>query len=244
MTRVPRGRRVLISGGTSGIGEAVATRLAATDSVWILGSRPATVSSALTRTGAAGGSSCDIADEAGVETAIGEAANALGGLDAVFVNAGIDGEAKPAVELDVERFRRLLDINVVGTYLVARAAERVLTRPGAMVLNASINALRPERNFLDYNASKAAVVSIAQTLALELSASRVSVIAMCPGYFPTRMTSRYLDDEHTCAELRARIPAGRFGSLDELAAVADFLLSPVAAYLTGGVISIDGGASL
>jgi NAD(P)-dependent dehydrogenase (short-subunit alcohol dehydrogenase family) len=113
-----------------------------------------------------------------------------------------------------------------------------------VVFNASVNAVRPERDFLDYNASKAAVVSIAKSLALELSAEGVAVTALCPGYFPTRMTAPFLDEEATRAELLARIPAGRFGALPEIAAVVDFLLSPDAAYMTGSVVSLDGGASL
>jgi len=88
------------------------------------------------------------------------------------------------------------------------------------------------------------VVSIAKSLALELSGQGVAVTALCPGYFPTRMTAPFLDDESTRAELLARIPAGRFGRLPEIAAVVDFLLSPDAAYMTGSVVSLDGGSSI
>ena len=93
------------------------------------------------------------------------------------------------------------------------------------MFNASVNALRPELNFLDYNASKAAVVSMAKSLAMEVSGRGVAVTALCPGYFPTRMTAPYLDDPGTRDELLARIPAGRFGDLAEIAALVDFLLS-------------------
>jgi NAD(P)-dependent dehydrogenase (short-subunit alcohol dehydrogenase family) len=238
-------RAVLISGGTSGIGYACAERLAARgERVWVLGSSDETVAAARARLALAGAAACDVADEQQVEAAVSAAALDLGGLDGVFVNAGMDGQAVPATELDIAGLRRVLDVNVVGAFLVARAALRSLRRPGAVVFNASVNAIRPERDFLDYNASKAAVVSIAKSLALELSAEGVAVTALCPGYFPTRMSAPYLADESSRAELLAQIPAGRFGTLAEIAAVVDFLLSPDAAYLTGSILSLDGGSSL
>ncbi len=167
----------------------------------------------------------------------------MGRLDAVFVNAGIDGQGVPTLELDAKHFRRVLDVNVVGAFLVARAAARLLARPGAIVFNASVNALRPERDYADYNASKAAVVALAKTMAIELSGGGIAVTAICPGYFPTRMTAPYLADEGVRAELLAQIPAGRLGDPAEVAALVSFLVSPEAAYLTGGVITIDGGRS-
>ncbi len=236
---------MLISGGTSGIGYACAERLAARgEAVWVLGSSDETVAAVLARLPLEGAAACDVADEKQVEAAVSAAAVRLGGFDGVFVNAGMDGQGVPAIELDAASLRRVLDVNVVGAFLVARAALPSLRRPGALVLNASVNAIRPELNFLDYNVSKAAVVSIAKSLALELSAEGVAVTSLCPGYFPTRMTAPFLDDKSTRAELLARIPAARFGTLPEIAAVVDFLLSPDAAYMTGSVVSLDGGSSI
>ena len=238
-------RRVLISGGTSGIGRACAERLlAAGHRVWILGSTAESVSSAQESIRPTGATACDVSDALAVDAAISDAAEAMGPLDGVFVNAGIDGGGTSVLDTDVEHFRRVLDVNVIGAFLVARATVRVLSRPGAIVLNASVNALRPEVGFLDYNASKAAVVSIAKSLALELSAQGICVTALCPGYFPTRMTAQYLDDPETRADLVRKIPAGRVGELAEIAALVDYLLSPHAAYMTGSIVSIDGGASV
>jgi len=245
MSTDPRPRRVVISGGTSGIGLACAERLgAAGDRVWILGASPATVTQAAGRLTLAGASACDVTDTAAVDAALDQAAGELGGLDGVFVNAGIDGQGVPAAELDLAHFRRVLDVNVIGAYLVARAALRHLARPGAIVFNASVSGLRPEPNFLDYNTSKAAVAVMAKSFALELSASGVSVTALCPGYFPTRMTADYLADDETRAEILSHIPAGRVGELSEIAAVVDFLLTPAAAYMTGSIVSVDGGSSI
>jgi NAD(P)-dependent dehydrogenase (short-subunit alcohol dehydrogenase family) len=238
-------RRVLISGGTSGIGLAAARRLATDGArVWILGSRDETVRAALDGLDVVGGTACDVADEDAVEAAIGTATAGLGGLDGAFVNAGIDGEAKPVLELSAAHFRRVLDVNVVGTFLVARGAARAMAPGSAIVVNASVNGVRPEADFADYNASKAATVSLAQTMALDLAERRIVVSTICPGYIPTRMTAPYLDDPATAAELLAEIPAGRFGEPEEVAALVAFLLSGEAGYLTGSVITIDGGRSV
>lgn len=242
----PHRRRVLVSGGTSGIGLACAEHLAATDDVWVLGSSRASADRVVSGSAAAfaGSGGCDVSDPGAVDQAVDEAAATMGGLDAVFVNAGIDGEGRPAAELSHDHFRHVLEVNVLGSFAVARAALRHLTRPGTLVLNASVNALKPERDFLDYNVSKAAVLSMAKSLALEVSEEGVTVIALCPGYFPTRMTAAYLEDPDTRAELITHIPARRFGELTEVAQTVDFLLSPAARFMTGGVVTLDGGTHL
>lgn len=241
------GRAIVVSGGTSGLGLAAAQRLAAEGArVWILGSRAETVTAALGQLeGVAGGSACDVADEAAVHSALDEALTALGGsLDGAFVAAGIDGEDVPAMELDSSRFKRVLEVNVLGAFHVARAAARSMGTGAAIVVCASVNGVRPERGFADYNASKAGAVSLAQTMALDLADRRIAVTALCPGYVRTRMTAPYLDDPGIAAELLAEIPAGRFGEPDEVAGLVAYLLGGEATYLTGSVITMDGGRSV
>lgn len=237
-------RRIVISGASSGIGRAAAERLVATDDVWVLASTPDTAAAAAEAMGATGGSGIDVSDHQAVAAAIDEAAQVMGGIDGVFVNAGIDGQALPARELDVEAFRRVLDVNVLGAFNVAQASLRHLTRPGTILFNASVNAIRPEAHFLDYNASKAAVLSMAQTMALELAAEGITVSVLAPGYFPSRMTEPYLSDPEIAEELLTMIPARRFGELAEVAEVVDFLLGPAARFMHGSVITLDGGRSI
>ncbi len=236
-------QRVLVSGGTSGIGAGCAQMLAERGArVWILGSRPQTVERALADIpNLTGGSACDVTDADAVQEAVVAAADALGGLDGAFVNAGIDGVGVGVLELRASDLRRVLDVNAVGAFTVAREAAIAMTSGGAIVFNASVNALRPERLFADYNASKAAVLSLSQTMAIELASRGIVVNAICPGYIPTAMTKPYLEDPPTAAELLGEIPAGRFGTIEEVAELVCFLLSSNAGYMAGAVVSIDGG---
>jgi NAD(P)-dependent dehydrogenase (short-subunit alcohol dehydrogenase family) len=234
---------MLISGGTSGIGLAVAHRLTAELArTWVLGTSERTVATALSElpSGTAGGCVCDVSSEDDVEEAIRRGLEFLGRLDSVFVNAGIDGQNRPALELDPAHFRRVLEVNLLGAFLVARAAGKAMNG-GAIVLNASVNGLRAEPNFADYNASKGGVIMLARTLARELGGRGFWVTAICPGYVRTRMTEFYLDDPDTAAELLVNIPSGRFGEPDEVAALVTFLASPEASYMNGSVVTIAGG---
>jgi NAD(P)-dependent dehydrogenase (short-subunit alcohol dehydrogenase family) len=245
-TRSMEGRRIIVSGATSGIGRGSAEMLAARGArVWILGSRAQRLERTLAELpGLAGGTLCDVSDDAAVERAFAEATEVLGGVDGAFVNAGIDGAGTPTLELTTAGLRRVLDVNVVGAFSVAREAAVRMDSGGAIVFNASINAYQPEAHFADYNASKAAVLSLAQTLAIELAASGIQVNTICPGYIPTDMTQQYVEDPEISAELLDNIPAGRFGTVEEVAELVCFLLSGKAGYMAGAVVSIDGGRSV
>jgi meso-butanediol dehydrogenase/(S,S)-butanediol dehydrogenase/diacetyl reductase len=241
------GSRVIISGGTSGIGAATARLLAERGaSVWILGSRDETVHSAMSGSpGLAGGTACDVSDAGAVAVAFKTAVSEMGGIDGAFANAGIDGVGKSCLEIPADAFLKVLDVNVVGTFNVAKEAALAMSgHPGAIVLNASVNGLRAERFFADYNASKAAVVSLTHTMAIELAPVGIVVTSICPGYIPTRMTAQYLDDEKTARELLEDIPAKRFGKPQEVAELVCFLLSSAASYMAGAVVSIDGGRNV
>jgi NAD(P)-dependent dehydrogenase (short-subunit alcohol dehydrogenase family) len=239
------GRGVVISGGTSGIGLACARRLHEEGArVYIIGTSAETVAAALRALpDGVRGSVCDVSDEQAIEATVAEAAALLGRIDVAVCNAGIDGQGVNALELDVATLRRVLDVNVVGVFLLARACAHVMAPGSAIVVNASVNALRPEGGFLDYNVSKAGAAMVARSLALDLAARGISVSAILPGYVPTRMTEPFLRDETTRAEILEGIPFGRLGTPEEVAGLVAYLASAEAAYMTGALVTIDGGRS-
>lgn len=239
------GRGVIVSGGTSGIGLACARRMHAEGAqVWVLGTRDETVSAALAALPEhVRGSVCDVSDESEVDAAVSAVADAFGRIDVVVCNAGVDGQGVNALDLEAAWFRRVLDVNVVGVFLLARACARRMPAGSAIVVNASVNALRPERGFLDYNVSKAGAAMVARSLALDLAPSGIAVSAVMPGYVPTRMTEPFLADAESRAEIIDGIPVGRLGTPDEVAGLVAYLASAEAAYMTGALVTIDGGRS-
>jgi NAD(P)-dependent dehydrogenase (short-subunit alcohol dehydrogenase family) len=239
------GRGVVISGGTSGIGLACARRLHEEGArVWILGPSEQTLAAALEELPSEIlGGVCDVSDEAAVENAVAQASAALGRIDVAVCNAGIDGQGVNALDLDVATLRRVLDVNVVGVFLLARACARSMPPGSSIVVNASVNALRPEVAFLDYNVSKAGAAMVTRSLALDLAPRGIAVAAILPGYVPTRMTEPYLRDEPSRNEILEGIPARRLGTPEEVAGLVAYLASEEAAYMTGALVTIDGGRS-
>jgi NAD(P)-dependent dehydrogenase (short-subunit alcohol dehydrogenase family) len=238
------GHGVIVTGGTSGIGLAAARRFAEDGArVWIVGTRPEKLSAALAEQPGdrVRGSVCDVSSEDEVDRAYDEALAFLGRLDAVFVNAGIDGKGDPAVDLPVEYFRRVVEVNLIGAFLSARAAARRMEGGGAIVINGSASGLEAEANFVDYNASKAGAIMLGRTLALELAPRGIWVTVVCPGYVRTPMNSAFLDVPENHEQVLRDIPIGRLGRPEEVAGLVSFLAGPEASYMTGGIVTIAGG---
>lgn len=248
------GRTAIVTGGTSGIGLATARLLVrAGCGVVAVGRDPARAAGArrLLEAEARGPLEVIVADvtDEGAMDRVADRALALGRarggrLDFCVASAGIDGAGRPALELTAGDFRRVLEVNVIGLFLAARAAAVRMAadgQGGAIVLNASVNAFIAEPGFADYNASKAAAVALARTMARELASAAIRVNAICAGYTRTPMTEGYLADPDTAAAIRARIPMGRVAEPEEIARAIVFLLSPAASYITGSALVADGG---
>ena len=236
------GKRVVVTGGTSGIGEATSRRfLDEGAQVVALAVGEDEVATAGERIpGLAAARRCDVADEAQVAEAFAAVDELLGGVDVLVANAGISIR-KPFLEIEEADWRRVLDVNLTGVFHCAQQAARRMDAGdgGVILMTASTNGLTGHENYADYNASKAGVILLARTMALEL-APKVRVNAVCPGYVLTAMQKAEYTPQ-MLEHVNAAIPLGRHAKPEELAALYAFLASEEGAYFTGAVISMDGG---
>ena len=241
-----RPRVAFVTGGGSGIGLATARRLLA--SAWrvAIADRDETALEALRREHAGSAdlyaTRLDVTDEGAVQTALTAAVAALGGLDGVVNSAGIAADI-PALETPVDLFRKILDINVVGSFIVARAAARIMQeqRGGAIVNLASVAGLRGSKGRSAYGASKGAVAVLTQVLANDLARYRIRVNAVAPGPVDTPMV-KTMHTESDRALWARHIPMRRYAEPDEIAAVIEFLLDGTrSGYMTGAIVPVDGG---
>lgn len=235
------GKRVVVTGGTSGIGEATSRRFVEEGArVVALAVGEREIEAAHERIpGLEAALRCDVADAAQVERAFARVDELLGGVDVLVANAGISVR-RPFLEIREEDWRRVLDVNLTGVFFCAQqAARRMVAGGGVILMTASTNGLSGHPLYADYNASKAGVILLARTMALEL-APAVRVNAVCPGYVLTPMQQAEYTPE-MLADVDASIPLRRHARPEEIAALFAFLASDESAYVTGAAIAIDGG---
>jgi NAD(P)-dependent dehydrogenase (short-subunit alcohol dehydrogenase family) len=235
------GKRALVTGASSGIGTACVKRFAAE------GARVAglDVTKPAGELPLAAFEVADVRDEAQVKRAIEAIDAALGGIDCVVNAAGVAGGTL-AHELDLAEWRRVLDVNLTGTFLVAKHAIAAMLRrkrPGAIVNLASVYGLEGGESTAPYNASKGGVVLLTRNLALDYGPQRIRSNAICPGFIRTPMTAALGDP--TNKEVADRVvhahPLGRLGEPEEIAAAALFLCSDDASFVNGAALPVDGG---
>lgn len=241
------GLGALITGGSSGIGQAAAARLLGEGAHVVINGRDRqrldSAVQELAPLGAVAGVAADISSEAEVDRLMVEALRALGRIDVLVHSAGIDGAGVSALDLAAATWRRVLEVNLTGPFLVAQAVARHMAERGggAIVLVSSLNGLAAESGFADYNASKGGLVMLTRSLAVDLVGRAIRVNAVCPGYIRTPMTEAYLADSQGGAAIRDAIPMGRAGNPEEVAAAIAFLASSDASYITGELLVVDGG---
>jgi meso-butanediol dehydrogenase / (S,S)-butanediol dehydrogenase / diacetyl reductase len=244
---------VLVTGGGTGIGAAVARALSGQgQDVAVLGRRPSVLRAIAAETGAME-VVCDVSDSAAVSAAVTAVAAQSGGLDGLVLNAGVIAPGGIATLSEAD-WHQMVAVNLTGAFLVARAAlPFLLTRPGSSVVSvASVAALRAASEMGGYAATKAGLVMLTQSLAVDHAAEGLRANVVCPGWTVTEMAdaemaafgaSRGLSVPDSYAEVTSLVPARRAASAAEVAAVITWLLSDAASYVNGAVIPVDGAAT-
>jgi NAD(P)-dependent dehydrogenase (short-subunit alcohol dehydrogenase family) len=233
-------KRVLITGGASGIGAATAARFLEEGSVVCVLDRDAEARRKITQelSDLAGAIDADVSNLKQVQAAFAEAIRLMGGVDILINNAGISIRHK-FLDITPEEWERVMAVNLTGMFYVAQAAARhMMERGGVILQTASTNGLVGQPYYADYNATKAGVIELTKSMALEL-APKIRVCAIAPGYVMTPMQRAEYTDEMFAA-LNAKLPLRRHAQPEEIAALFAFLASDDAQYITGHVYTIDG----
>jgi NAD(P)-dependent dehydrogenase (short-subunit alcohol dehydrogenase family) len=239
------GKVTLITGGTTGIGFAAAKRFRAEGArVFVTGSNPATLARAREELrDVAEVIPSEAADPAAVQRLFADIVERAGGLDALFLNAGIIRVA-PLSEMPEELFDDVMRVNVKGVFLALKAAAPLLRNGGSIVINGSISARLGMAGAAAYSASKGAVRSLASVAAIELASRGIRVNVLSPGPTDSGILTKLLGPEGaaaTSAALRERVPLKRVARTEEIAAAALFLLSDDSSFMTGEDMVVDGG---
>jgi gluconate 5-dehydrogenase len=246
------GKTAIVTGGGRGLGRYMAEALSDAGANLVLCSRKKEPLEEVrqeieARGGKAISLECDVTQQDDVEGVVAEAQETFGSVDVVVNNSGATWGAAPT-EMPLEKFDQVIAVNVRGTFLMSQAAGRRMIERGSggtIVNIASIAGLlggHPEyMQTVGYNSSKGAVISMTRDLATSWAKHNITVNAIAPGWFPTRMSGGLIEKFEE--RMLEGIPLRRFGNPEDLKGVVVFLASPAAAYITGQTVVVDGGAT-
>jgi glucose 1-dehydrogenase len=255
-----KGKNALITGATSGIGQAIAIRLAQEGCNIAINYRKDPEAAADTEEMAlqkACGNieNCgvkslliqgDVSQESDIVEMVNTVVKEFGSLDILVNNAGIQTES-PSHEVTTADFDRVIAVNLRGAYLCARETIKhllSLNRPGVIINISSVHEIIPRPMYISYSISKGGMENLTKTLALEYAKQGIRVNAIAPGATVTPINQAWIDDPEKKAIVESHIPMGRAGSSEEMAAAVAFLASDEAAYITGQTLFVDGGLTL
>ncbi|BDI19910.1 glucose-1-dehydrogenase [Nostoc cf. commune SO-36] len=255
-----KGKNALITGATSGIGQAIAIRLAEEGCNIAINYRSYPEDAADTEEMAlqkACGNieTCgvkslpvhgDVSQESDIVEMVNTVVKEFGSLDILVNNAGIQKES-PSHEVTTADFDQVITVNLRGAYLCARETIKHLlskNRPGVIINISSVHEIIPRPMYISYSISKGGMENLTKTLALEYASLGIRVNAIAPGATVTPINQAWTDDPEKKAIVESHIPMGRAGSSEEMAAAVAFLASDEAAYITGQTLFVDGGLTL
>jgi glucose 1-dehydrogenase len=250
-----QGKNVLVTGASSGIGQAIAVRFAEEGANVAInyrsGAEQAEATRAMAQQANSGGKhitvQADVSREDEVQAMFAKTLAAFGSLDVLVNNAGIQ-KPSPSHEIEVSDFDRIIGVNLRGPFLCAREAIRhFLTRNGrggVILNNSSVHEIIPKPKYLSYSISKGGMENLTKSLALEYADRNIRVNAVGPGAVVTPINRAWIDSPKARGEVESHIPMGRAGAASEIAAVFAFLASDEASYITGQTIFACGGLTL
>jgi glucose 1-dehydrogenase len=244
-----RGKRALVTGGNSGIGESIVHTLASAGANVAINYRSnPDIAQSIAKDLEAGGTralsvAADVSDSAQVAAMFKAIDAAWGGLDILVNNAGIDGDRQMAWEADLDSWRKVVEIDLFGAFYCAREAlSRMVPQKSGVIVNiSSVHEVIPWAGYSAYTSSKAAIGMLTKTLAQEAAPHGIRVLAVAPGAIQTPINKSVWSDPKGLADLNAKIPLGRMGQRDEIARLVAVLASDLASYATGTTLFIDGG---
>jgi NAD(P)-dependent dehydrogenase (short-subunit alcohol dehydrogenase family) len=245
------GKVALVTGGTAGIGRATAIAFAERGAnVVVAGRREDEGAESVALIQKAGSNGLfvrtDVSVESEIAALVARTQEHFGRLDFAFNNAGVGGKGRGGISATQEIYDRIMNINTRGVFFSMKyqIPAMLLSGGGAIVNNASILGLRPSGGSAVYSASKAAVIALTKSVALEFAPKGIRANAVCAAIIETDMTETLRSNEETNRGLLERHPVGRFGRSEEVAAAVLYLCSPQAAFVTGAALPIDGGFGL
>ncbi|MBD2412269.1 sugar dehydrogenase [Nostoc calcicola FACHB-389] len=255
-----KGKNALITGATSGIGQAIAIKFAQEGCNIAINYRKDSEAGAQTQEMALQAAcgdiqNCgvksllvegDVSQESDIVEMVNTVVRELGSLDILINNAGIQTES-PSHEVTTADFDRVIAVNLRGAYLCARETIKHLlsaNRRGVIINISSVHEIIPRPMYISYSISKGGMENLTKTLALEYASQGIRVNAVAPGATITPINQAWIDDPEKKAMVESHIPMGRAGTTEEMAAAVAFLASDEAAYITGQTLFVDGGLTL